>query len=183
MLNLCLNQKFNLSILIFNYMIENVRGPTWAMYPRFIQMLTNDQYENALNDGDLYTFHVPTSRQYTEIKTNEWVMLHDSMYSAETLPLVKEAYRKYREAFREKQQRAAQAQAEAAEKEERLKGKRKGKQAAEDEPPKKKKAFENTERLMGASFKAAESEEQRQHIKDMKEIHATQEKEKTRKEP
>ncbi|KAJ0493168.1 hypothetical protein HanIR_Chr12g0583091 [Helianthus annuus] len=96
MLNLCLNQKFNLSCLIFNYMIENVIGPTWAMYPSFIQMLINDQYENPPNDGDLYTFHVPTSRQYTEIKTNEWVMLHDSMYSAEWLPLVKEAYRKYR---------------------------------------------------------------------------------------
>ncbi|MFS7994292.1 hypothetical protein Hanom_Chr12g01104181 [Helianthus anomalus] len=96
MLNLCLNQKFNLSGLIFNYMIENVIGPTWAMYPSFIQLLINDQYENPPNDGDLYTFHVLTSRQYTEIKTNEWVMLHDSMYSAERLPLVKEAYRKYR---------------------------------------------------------------------------------------
>ncbi|MFS7955115.1 hypothetical protein Hanom_Chr07g00638821 [Helianthus anomalus] len=39
MLNLCLNQKFNLSGLIFNYMLENTRGHTWAMYPRFIQML------------------------------------------------------------------------------------------------------------------------------------------------
>ncbi|MFS7929266.1 hypothetical protein Hanom_Chr04g00330491 [Helianthus anomalus] len=110
----------------------NVRGPTWAMYPRFIQMLINDQYENPPNDGDLYTFHVPTSRQYTEIKTNEWVLLHDWMYAAKRLPLVKEAYRKYREALQEKQQRAAQAQAEDAEKEELLKGKRKGKQVAED---------------------------------------------------
>ncbi|MFS8002870.1 hypothetical protein Hanom_Chr13g01207171 [Helianthus anomalus] len=105
-------------------------------------------------------------------------MLHDSMYSAERLPIVKEAYRKYREALREKQQRAAQAQAEAAEKEERLKGKRKGKQAAEDEPPKKKKTVENPERFMGASFRVAESEEHRRHNQDMKEIHAMQEKEK-----
>ncbi|MFS7929420.1 hypothetical protein Hanom_Chr04g00332351 [Helianthus anomalus] len=102
MLNLCLNQKFNLSGLIFNYMLENVRGPTWAMYPRFIQMLINDQYENPPTNGNLYTFHVPTSRQFTEIKTNEWVLLHGWMYAAERLPLVKEAYRKYREALREK---------------------------------------------------------------------------------
>ncbi|MFS7929072.1 hypothetical protein Hanom_Chr04g00328271 [Helianthus anomalus] len=33
MLNLCLNQKFNLSSLIFNYMLENVRGPTWQCIP------------------------------------------------------------------------------------------------------------------------------------------------------
>ncbi|MFS7961450.1 hypothetical protein Hanom_Chr08g00715201 [Helianthus anomalus] len=50
-------------------------------------------------------------------------MLHDWMYPAERLPLVKEAYRKYKEALKEKQQRVAQAQAEAAEKEEHLKGK------------------------------------------------------------
>ncbi|MFS7984051.1 hypothetical protein Hanom_Chr11g00981971 [Helianthus anomalus] len=70
------------------------------MYPRFIQMLINDQYENPPNDGDLYKFHVPTSRQFTEIKTNEWVLLHDWMYAAERLLLVKEAYRKYKEALR-----------------------------------------------------------------------------------
>ncbi|MFS7921269.1 hypothetical protein Hanom_Chr03g00234811 [Helianthus anomalus] len=99
MLNLCLNHKLNLSGLIFNYLIENVRGPTWAMYPRFIQMLINDQYENPPNDGDLYTFHVPTSRHYTEIKTNEWVLLHDWMYAAERLPLVKEAYIKNEKHF------------------------------------------------------------------------------------
>ncbi|MFS8019865.1 hypothetical protein Hanom_Chr15g01408731 [Helianthus anomalus] len=72
-------------------------------------MLINDQYKNPPNDGDLYTFHIPTSRQFIEIKTNEWVMLHDWMYPAERLPLVKEAYRKYKEALKEKQQRAAQA--------------------------------------------------------------------------
>ncbi|XP_022024961.1 DNA ligase 1-like [Helianthus annuus] len=151
------------------------------MYPRFVQMLINDQYKDAQNDGNLYKFHIPTSRQFTEIKTNEWVLLHDWMYRAERLPLVKEAYRKYKEAVREKQQRAAQAQAEAAAKEERSKGKRKEKQAAEDEPPKKKKAPESTERFMGTSIRAAESEEHRQHVRDMREIHALQEKEKREK--
>ncbi|MFS7951977.1 hypothetical protein Hanom_Chr07g00601591 [Helianthus anomalus] len=178
MLNLCVNQKFNISSLIFNNMLENVSGPTWAMYPRFIQMLINDQYKDAPNDGDLYKFHVPTSRQYTEIKTNEWMLLHDWMFRAERLPFVKEAYRIYKEAIREKQRRVAQEQAEAAAKEERLKGKRKEKQAAEDEPPKKKKASESTGRFMGVSFRAAESEEHHPHIRDMREIHALQEKEK-----
>ncbi|MFS7890138.1 hypothetical protein Hanom_Chr00s000007g01615251 [Helianthus anomalus] len=65
MLNLCLNQKFNFSGLIFNYMLENSRGNTRAMYPRFVQMLINDQYSKLPHDGGLYTFHVPTSRQYT----------------------------------------------------------------------------------------------------------------------
>ncbi|XP_021979976.1 uncharacterized protein LOC110876107 [Helianthus annuus] len=181
MLNLCLNQKFNFTGLIFNYMLDIVRGPTWVMYPRFVQLLINDQYKDAPNDGNLYKFHVPTSRQFTEIKTNEWVLLHDWMYRAKRLPIVKEAYRKYKEAVREKQQRAAQAQAEAAAKEERSKGKRKEKQAAEVEPPKKKRAPESTERFMGASIRAAESEEHRQHIRDTKEIHALQEKEKREK--
>ncbi|MFS8033830.1 hypothetical protein Hanom_Chr17g01574191 [Helianthus anomalus] len=65
MLNLCLNQKFNLSVLIFNNMLENARGHTLAMYPIFIQMLINDQYSTLSHDGGLYTFHVPTIRQYT----------------------------------------------------------------------------------------------------------------------
>ncbi|MFS7945776.1 hypothetical protein Hanom_Chr06g00528151 [Helianthus anomalus] len=102
-LNLCPNQKFNFSGLIFNYMLENTRGNTWVMYPRFIQMLINDQYSKLPHDGGLYTFHVPTSRQYTEIKMNEWVMLHDWMYTTECLPLVKAAYKKYREALKAKQ--------------------------------------------------------------------------------
>ncbi|MFS7968629.1 hypothetical protein Hanom_Chr09g00799861 [Helianthus anomalus] len=43
MLNLCLNPKFNVSSLIFNYLLEKTKEHTWAMYPRFIQMLINDQ--------------------------------------------------------------------------------------------------------------------------------------------
>ncbi|MFS7930044.1 hypothetical protein Hanom_Chr04g00339521 [Helianthus anomalus] len=141
MLNLCLNQKFNLSGLIFNYMLENARGHTWPMYPRFIQMLINDQYSTLPHDGGLYTFHVPTSRQYTKIKMNEWVMLHDWMYIAERLLLVKAAYKKYIEEVQAKQQRIVQAEEEVLEEEEeqlKRKRKRKGKQAVDDEPPKKK---------------------------------------------
>ncbi|KAJ0604370.1 hypothetical protein HanHA300_Chr02g0049031 [Helianthus annuus] len=181
MLSLCTNQKFNLSGLIFNYMRENANGPTWAMYPRFIQMLINDQQKDLPNDGITYKFHVPTSRQYTEIKTNEWVLLHDWMYRAERLPIVKAAYQRYKEGVKAKQQKAAQALAEAAAKEESSKGKRKGKQPAVEEPPKKKKTTGGSERLMSSAIKAAQTEEQRKHIQDLKAIHAMQEKEKREK--
>ncbi|MFS8022317.1 hypothetical protein Hanom_Chr16g01438061 [Helianthus anomalus] len=59
MLNLCLKQKFNFSGLIFNYMIENSRGNTWEMYPRFIQMLINDQYSDLPHEGGRHTFMFP----------------------------------------------------------------------------------------------------------------------------
>ncbi|KAJ0827440.1 hypothetical protein HanRHA438_Chr17g0825741 [Helianthus annuus] len=181
MLNLCINQKFNLSGLIFNYMRENANGATWAMYPRFIQLLINDQHKDLPNDGITYKFHVPTSRQYTEIKTNEWVLLHDWMYRAERLPIVKAAYQKYKEGVKAKQQKAVQAQAEAAAREKRGKGKRIEKQPAEKEPPKKKKTTEGSERLMSLAIRAADTEEHRQHIQDLKAIHEMQEKEKREK--
>ncbi|MFS7962776.1 hypothetical protein Hanom_Chr08g00730491 [Helianthus anomalus] len=103
MLNLCLNQKFNFSVLIFLYMTENANKNTWAMYPWFIQMLINDQHPKLPHEGNPFKFHLPTSRQLTEIKTNEWVMLHDWMYTAERLPLVKAAYKMYREGVKTKQ--------------------------------------------------------------------------------
>ncbi|XP_021971775.1 DNA ligase 1-like [Helianthus annuus] len=103
------------------------------------------------------------------------------MYRAERLPLVKEAYKKYKEAVREKQQRAAQAQAKVAAKEERSKGKRKEKQAAEDEQSKKKKRSEDSEKFKSAGIQAGESEEHRRHIQDLKAIHAMEEREKREK--
>ncbi|MFS8019783.1 hypothetical protein Hanom_Chr15g01407711 [Helianthus anomalus] len=146
-------------------------------------MLINDQYSDLPHEGCHYTFHVPTSLQLTEIKTNEWVMLHDWMYSAERLPLVKAAYQKYREAIKAKQQRNVQAEEEVEEEveEEQLKRKRKGKQAADEEPSKKKKSSQNPERLMGASFRAADSQERRQHIQDMRAIHEMEERQKKEK--
>ncbi|MFS8003883.1 hypothetical protein Hanom_Chr13g01219081 [Helianthus anomalus] len=124
-------------------MIKNARGKTWAMYPRFIQMLINDQNPKLPHEGDSYKFHVPTGRQLTEIKTNEWVMLHDWMYTTERLPLVKAAYKKYREALKAKQQKDVQAEEEVEEEEKQLKRKRKGKQVADEEPSKKKKTTQN----------------------------------------
>ncbi|MFS7977913.1 hypothetical protein Hanom_Chr10g00909581 [Helianthus anomalus] len=166
-------------------MIENARGNIWAMYPRFIQMLINDQHPKLPHEGDSYKFHVPTGRQLTEIKTNEWVMLHDWMYTTERLPLVKVAYKKYREALKAKQQKDVQAEEEVEEEEEeedeQLKRKRKGKQAVDEEPSKKKKSTQNPERLMGASFRAADSQEHRQHIQDMRAIHEMEERQKKEK--
>ncbi|MFS7890139.1 hypothetical protein Hanom_Chr00s000007g01615261 [Helianthus anomalus] len=45
-------------------------------------------------------------------------MLHDWMYTAERLPLVKVEYKKYREALKGKQQRNVQAEEEVEEEEE-----------------------------------------------------------------
>ncbi|MFS7961553.1 hypothetical protein Hanom_Chr08g00716471 [Helianthus anomalus] len=86
-------------------MPENANRSTWAMYPRFIQMLINKKHPKLPYDGDLYTFQLPTSRQITEIKINEWLMLHDWVYKAERLPLVKASFKKYRDGIKAKNQR------------------------------------------------------------------------------
>ncbi|MFS7914660.1 hypothetical protein Hanom_Chr02g00156171 [Helianthus anomalus] len=157
MLNLCLNQKFNLSGLIFNYMLENARGHTWAMYPRFIQMLINAQYSTLPHDGGLYTFHVPPV---------------DNIYRDQN----------ERMALKAKQQRDVQVVEEVeVEEEEQLKRKRKGRQTADEEPPKKKKSSENPEKRMGASFRATDLEDRRRHIQDMGEIDAMEERQKREK--
>ncbi|MFS7968199.1 hypothetical protein Hanom_Chr09g00794681 [Helianthus anomalus] len=80
MLNLCLKQLFNISGLIFYYMVDNANSKMWAMYPRFVQLLINDQYPKLPHDDDTYKIQLPTNRQLTELKTNEWVMLHQWIY-------------------------------------------------------------------------------------------------------
>ncbi|MFS7978620.1 hypothetical protein Hanom_Chr10g00917581 [Helianthus anomalus] len=42
--SLCLNLKFNFSIMIFDNKKSNLIVQTWLLYPRFIQMLINDQH-------------------------------------------------------------------------------------------------------------------------------------------
>ncbi|MFS7911787.1 hypothetical protein Hanom_Chr02g00122201 [Helianthus anomalus] len=98
-------------------MIENERENTWAIYPRFIQILINDQHPKLPNEGDRYNFHVPTGRHLTEIKTNEWVMLHDWMYIAERLPLVKSRTKSIGRHSKAKQQKDVQAEEEVEEEE------------------------------------------------------------------
>ncbi|MFS7997425.1 hypothetical protein Hanom_Chr12g01141611 [Helianthus anomalus] len=43
---LVLNRTYNISQVIFNHMVDNIRGEKYIMYPRFIQMLLDDQVPN-----------------------------------------------------------------------------------------------------------------------------------------
>ncbi|MFS8025499.1 hypothetical protein Hanom_Chr16g01475761 [Helianthus anomalus] len=164
MLNLCTKQPFNISCLIFYCMVDNANMKTWAMYPRFVQLLINDQCPKLPHDDYTYKFHLPTSRQITELKTNEWVMLHQWMYRNQRLPLVKATYEKYRDGVKRKKPKDVEEEAddEEEEEEEQLIRKNKGKQPAEEgELSKKKKDTPNPERLMGDSIRLGETREHR----------------------
>ncbi|MFS7904604.1 hypothetical protein Hanom_Chr01g00038051 [Helianthus anomalus] len=47
---LVLNKPYNISQVIFNHMVDNVKGEKYIMYPRFIQMLLDDQVPNLPKD-------------------------------------------------------------------------------------------------------------------------------------
>ncbi|KAM0070773.1 hypothetical protein Hdeb2414_s0001g00017091 [Helianthus debilis subsp. tardiflorus] len=47
---LVLNRPYNISQGIFNHLIDNIRGEKYIMYPRFIQMLLDDQVLNLPKD-------------------------------------------------------------------------------------------------------------------------------------
>ncbi|KAM0071642.1 hypothetical protein Hdeb2414_s0001g00027601 [Helianthus debilis subsp. tardiflorus] len=47
---LVLNRPYNISQVIFNHMVDNVKGEKYIMYPRFIQMLLDDQVPNLPKD-------------------------------------------------------------------------------------------------------------------------------------
>ncbi|KAF5782583.1 hypothetical protein HanRHA438_Chr11g0510321 [Helianthus annuus] len=44
------NRPYNISQVIFNHMVDNVKGEKYIMYPRFIQMLLDDQVPNLPKD-------------------------------------------------------------------------------------------------------------------------------------
>ncbi|MFS7913917.1 hypothetical protein Hanom_Chr02g00147351 [Helianthus anomalus] len=48
---LVLNRPYNISQVIFNHMVDNIKGENYIMYPRFIQMLLDDQVPNLLKDS------------------------------------------------------------------------------------------------------------------------------------
>ncbi|MFS7986671.1 hypothetical protein Hanom_Chr11g01013031 [Helianthus anomalus] len=149
MLNLCTKQPFNISGLIFYCMVDNANLKTWAMYPRFVMLLINDQYPKVPHDGNTYKFQLPTGRRITELKENEWVMLHHWMYRDERLPLVKATYEKYRDEVKEERKKQKDVEEEAEEEEEELVRKKKGKQPAEEGgSSKKKKDTPNPERFL-----------------------------------
>ncbi|KAJ0524974.1 hypothetical protein HanRHA438_Chr09g0385261 [Helianthus annuus] len=47
---LVLNRPYNISQVIFNHLVDNVKGEKCIMYPRFIQMLLDDQVPNLPKD-------------------------------------------------------------------------------------------------------------------------------------
>ncbi|KAJ0546720.1 hypothetical protein HanRHA438_Chr08g0348461 [Helianthus annuus] len=47
---LVLNSPYNISHVLFNHMVDNVKGNKYIMYPRFIQMLLDDQVSNLPKD-------------------------------------------------------------------------------------------------------------------------------------
>ncbi|MFS7948750.1 hypothetical protein Hanom_Chr06g00563541 [Helianthus anomalus] len=49
--SLVLNRPYNISQVLFNHMIDNVKGEKYLMYPRFIQMLLDDQIPDLPKDS------------------------------------------------------------------------------------------------------------------------------------
>ncbi|MFS7935306.1 hypothetical protein Hanom_Chr05g00401941 [Helianthus anomalus] len=47
---LVLNRPYNISQVIFNHMVDNVKGEKYIMYLRFIQMILDDLVPNLLKD-------------------------------------------------------------------------------------------------------------------------------------
>ncbi|KAJ0508964.1 hypothetical protein HanIR_Chr11g0523291 [Helianthus annuus] len=57
---LVLNRPYNISQVIFDHMVDNIRGEKYIMYPRFIQMLIDNQVEDPVKDseGELDLHHM-----------------------------------------------------------------------------------------------------------------------------
>ncbi|KAJ0694836.1 hypothetical protein HanPI659440_Chr15g0613331 [Helianthus annuus] len=50
---LILNRRYNILQVIFNHMLDNIKGEMYVLYPRFVQMLLDDQIQNLPKaDGD-----------------------------------------------------------------------------------------------------------------------------------
>ncbi|KAJ0568605.1 hypothetical protein HanPI659440_Chr06g0251361 [Helianthus annuus] len=49
---LILNKPYNISQLIFNHMIDKIKGEKFLQYPRFVQMLLNDQIANLPKEAN-----------------------------------------------------------------------------------------------------------------------------------
>ncbi|MFS7948726.1 hypothetical protein Hanom_Chr06g00563291 [Helianthus anomalus] len=47
---LVLNRPYNISQVIFNHLLDNIKGEKYVMYPRFVQMLLDDQIPNLPKD-------------------------------------------------------------------------------------------------------------------------------------
>ncbi|KAJ0570139.1 hypothetical protein HanHA300_Chr05g0174731 [Helianthus annuus] len=49
--SLVLNRPYNISQVIFNHMLDNIKGEKYVQYPRFVQMLIDDQIPNLSKDA------------------------------------------------------------------------------------------------------------------------------------
>ncbi|KAF5755979.1 hypothetical protein HanXRQr2_Chr17g0809161 [Helianthus annuus] len=49
---LILNRPYNISQMIFNHMLDNIKGERFLQYPRFVQMLLDDQIPNLPKAND-----------------------------------------------------------------------------------------------------------------------------------
>ncbi|KAF5772639.1 hypothetical protein HanRHA438_Chr13g0590421 [Helianthus annuus] len=47
---LVVNRPYNITQVFFNHMVDNIKGEKYIMYPRFIQMLLDDQLPNLPKD-------------------------------------------------------------------------------------------------------------------------------------
>ncbi|KAM0037802.1 hypothetical protein Hdeb2414_s0013g00407511 [Helianthus debilis subsp. tardiflorus] len=57
---LILNRPYNISQMIFNHMLGNINGESFLQYPRFVQMLLDDQISNLpkIDDDELVLEHM-----------------------------------------------------------------------------------------------------------------------------
>ncbi|MFS7996758.1 hypothetical protein Hanom_Chr12g01133601 [Helianthus anomalus] len=47
---LVLNRPYNISQVLFDHMVDNIRGEKYIMYPRFIEMMIDDQVKDLPKD-------------------------------------------------------------------------------------------------------------------------------------
>ncbi|KAF5807992.1 hypothetical protein HanRHA438_Chr04g0151741 [Helianthus annuus] len=75
---LVLNRPYNISQVIFDHLVDNVKGEKYIMYPRFIQMLIDDQVNNLPKDptDEMNLHHMKSDtlrrlNQYKGLKKDE----------------------------------------------------------------------------------------------------------------
>ncbi|KAI3808057.1 hypothetical protein L1987_23998 [Smallanthus sonchifolius] len=88
---LVMNEPFNYSYLIYNYMLGNIQGDTFLMYPCFIQMIVNAKLKNLPTTGcQLKLTHMGKTIVVDMRESKfEYRRLFDHMYSRARLGLIK----------------------------------------------------------------------------------------------
>ncbi|MFS7921063.1 hypothetical protein Hanom_Chr03g00232261 [Helianthus anomalus] len=73
---LVLNRPYNISQVLFEHMVDNIKGEKYIMYPRFIQMLIDDQVKDLPKDPeDELNLHHMTSETLSRL--NQYKGLKD----------------------------------------------------------------------------------------------------------